>query len=565
MNDLNKITLNSGINIYIPDQAQSLIYEIWEEKCYTKEYTIKNDDIVVDIGANVGIFSILAATFGATVYAFEPNPESFNILKKNIDENNFNDKIKIFNYAVSDFDGFINLQIPISDIIYTLGSATTSNILKNELYANHGIKFKSIKSEAITLNSILENYIGIGKKINFLKVDCEGAEYSIFNGLKIENAKNIINVALETHAGYSEKEFVTIMNNKGFIFDRYIKRTGFFSIGYCYAHQKEYGLDNKKTDTKPIIILNLPDLCFLNKPIIINAEESFVLNDLKSNLNFSWYIDREKIKETKSSFIYSFSTTGPHLINCIINNDIDTDSQEKQIIVLENNYYNKKIDLYLKNEIETTKILIKDKTIFCIKKEYLPKRWHFNSITISIFILNLDTSDSNIIFISNGNEYPIEERYKEIEINSVNPELDIIFTIKLKRELNFKIKWWIKKEEKIKKEVIFKIIDNNECNILSNISLDNFFIFEQEKFFMVLKDFFPKDWMPFCIKIGIAAITMNGSNKQLNGFFKYNNHDELLTDWFKEICINNFKFDDNFKFSIFFKEKRAIRVVWWVE
>lgn len=69
-----KRTLPNGYAVELfQNTTEELIYEIWEEKCYAKHYTLKRGDTVLDIGANQGIFSLYAAYHGAEVHAFEPN------------------------------------------------------------------------------------------------------------------------------------------------------------------------------------------------------------------------------------------------------------------------------------------------------------------------------------------------------------------------------------------------------------------------------------------------------------------------------------------------------------
>src|SRR3989344_7771238 len=58
--------------------------EVWLMDMYEKHYRIQPGDKVVDIGASIGAFSVLAAKRGARVYAYEPTPRSFELLSQNI-------------------------------------------------------------------------------------------------------------------------------------------------------------------------------------------------------------------------------------------------------------------------------------------------------------------------------------------------------------------------------------------------------------------------------------------------------------------------------------------------
>src|SRR3990167_1903907 len=69
---------------------QEVVDHVYSENVYRLPKDIK-DWNVLDIGANIGSFSILAAERGARVTAFEPQPENLKILKKNIQKS----KLKI--------------------------------------------------------------------------------------------------------------------------------------------------------------------------------------------------------------------------------------------------------------------------------------------------------------------------------------------------------------------------------------------------------------------------------------------------------------------------------------
>jgi methyltransferase, FkbM family len=77
---------------------------VWEPK--TTEYIethLKKGQTFVDIGANVGYFSILASKLGAKVLAFEPSLNNRTLLEKNIKDNNCD--VQVFSQALSNKNG----------------------------------------------------------------------------------------------------------------------------------------------------------------------------------------------------------------------------------------------------------------------------------------------------------------------------------------------------------------------------------------------------------------------------------------------------------------------------
>jgi len=140
---------------------------------YFPLFSINKDDVVIDVGAHHGIFTINMAYLGAQVHSFEPNPMSFEILKKNIAVNKFAHVPIINNFAVSNIDHKI--------VNFDLGVRSTAGSIKN-------LKNESLRSgEKIEVNTVtIDQYIKDVqlKEIKLLKMDCEGAEYDIFNSSK---------------------------------------------------------------------------------------------------------------------------------------------------------------------------------------------------------------------------------------------------------------------------------------------------------------------------------------------------------------------------------------------
>ncbi|GAI83002.1 unnamed protein product [marine sediment metagenome] len=103
--ELTTAILRNGIKIDAPKNNTlcEMVDEIFFKRVYTpNDLPIGSDDIVVDIGANIGIFTILAASRTRNViYAFEPFPENVEFLNHNIYTNGFHNIIT-HTVAVSD-------------------------------------------------------------------------------------------------------------------------------------------------------------------------------------------------------------------------------------------------------------------------------------------------------------------------------------------------------------------------------------------------------------------------------------------------------------------------------
>ena len=94
------------------------LYE-FEEMNFLSDY-LKPGNLFVDIGANIGVYSILAASKKAKVIAVEPVPSTFEMLKKNIILNDFQDLIEPLNIAISNKKEILNFSNNIGALNHVL-------------------------------------------------------------------------------------------------------------------------------------------------------------------------------------------------------------------------------------------------------------------------------------------------------------------------------------------------------------------------------------------------------------------------------------------------------------
>lgn len=208
------------------------INEIWIFKDYTPEgFEINEKDVVLDIGAHIGIFSIFASEFArkGKVYAFEPVLENFEILKHNLEINKINNIIPM-NKAVSDKTGSRKMFFLENNTVEHSFYTGWSNLSKSAMY-----KTKEIDVETISLIDFIDNY-GI-RQIDFLKMDCEGTEYEILSSCPDDVLKIIRKMSIEYHNidnnlnGLSLKKF---LEGKGFKVNIKPHEIN-LAVGMCYC------------------------------------------------------------------------------------------------------------------------------------------------------------------------------------------------------------------------------------------------------------------------------------------------------------------------------------------
>ena len=183
--------------------ARAIYHEIYNLQDYynNRVKTIKEGDIVVDLGGNMGIFNRWAYSQGASkVISFEPDKRYYQLLSLNA-----NPKSILFNAAVSHEIGELNL--------YESDHLGGSNVFSGTGGKNYPVR-------TYTLNYLFET--GLIEKIDFLKVDIEGAEHAAFMGISDENLRKVRTIAMEYHHSHFNynvelrENFTKRLNKLGF-------------------------------------------------------------------------------------------------------------------------------------------------------------------------------------------------------------------------------------------------------------------------------------------------------------------------------------------------------------
>lgn len=199
LRDGSKYLLRAGSN------DRNIFNEIMVHKLYNPAgFEIKNGDVVVDIGAHIGIFSIFASKNAIKVYSFEPFPENFHLLCENIRANQ-KKNIMTMNKAVSLVSGKRNLFVDIE------------NRGGHSFYSNVGRKKSHILVETISLEDFFtQQQI---TKVDFLKMDCEGEEYEILFNCPSDLLSKIKKISMEYHYIGYVYNFATL--------ELFLKKNGF--------------------------------------------------------------------------------------------------------------------------------------------------------------------------------------------------------------------------------------------------------------------------------------------------------------------------------------------------
>ncbi|WP_205509327.1 FkbM family methyltransferase [Longitalea arenae] len=161
-----------------------IVHGVYESEL-TKYFlnNVKEDSVFVDVGANFGYYSCLAAKRvnagkGGKVHSFEANRNAFALLQKNIMINWIDWNAVSLNYvALSDSEGTVQFK----NYKYRFGGSQMDSYNED----SEGIN----TAEIVTVNAKkMDQILGAGARVDFIKIDVEGAEFKVLKG-----AENVIN------------------------------------------------------------------------------------------------------------------------------------------------------------------------------------------------------------------------------------------------------------------------------------------------------------------------------------------------------------------------------------
>jgi FkbM family methyltransferase len=164
-------------------------------------HLLRPGDTFLDVGANVGVFTILARATGADVISIEPGPAAFAALERNVTANGYRADLR--NVAVSDYNGS-------GRFAYNGASTTNRLAMKDE-------ELPSIVVPVETLDSIIE-----GRSVTVLKIDIEGHELAAFTGASsLLASPSLKAIIAEANALSDRREMLDLIKNAGFVATAY--------------------------------------------------------------------------------------------------------------------------------------------------------------------------------------------------------------------------------------------------------------------------------------------------------------------------------------------------------
>ena len=191
---------NKEIKFYTPNKRTiGRVNNIFRKEPITITWmnNIKENEVVIDIGANVGMYTLMSCVGrGAVVYSFEPESSNYNLLQQNINLNNASEKIQSYCAGVLDYDCYSFLNIAKDGYVgpggsgYTVEEKVIFDLSPMDVIFKQGIN-------VIKLDTFCEK---MKIKPDHIKIDVDGLEHRVINGAieTIKNSKTVI-VELNTN------------------------------------------------------------------------------------------------------------------------------------------------------------------------------------------------------------------------------------------------------------------------------------------------------------------------------------------------------------------------------
>lgn len=156
--------------LLIPPHMKGAAHFIYPGLCEFEEmafvvHFLRPDDLFVDVGANIGAYTILASgATGCSAISFEPNPTTFSSLLLNVRLNNLTERVKALNSALGREEGVLKM---------TEGLGTENSVCES------GSEEKAISVRVTSMDTVLNQRAPV-----LLKMDVEGFETEVFAGGK---------------------------------------------------------------------------------------------------------------------------------------------------------------------------------------------------------------------------------------------------------------------------------------------------------------------------------------------------------------------------------------------
>lgn len=174
-----------GMRFHLTDYDFCSVREIYARRIYfpADNWIPKRGDLVIDLGANVGMVTLLCSKLGADVVAVEAQNGFIPCIKENLAKNNCLDRVRAIHGLVGGGSGVFSSE-------------------ENFDRADH---YDGVLPNTISMEEILNIYPN--RRVHLLKMDIEGSEFSLFKN-KLDWLSSVDRIAMEVHSAFGDPDVI---------------------------------------------------------------------------------------------------------------------------------------------------------------------------------------------------------------------------------------------------------------------------------------------------------------------------------------------------------------------
>jgi FkbM family methyltransferase len=172
---------------------------------------VAEDEVVWDIGGNIGLYTVFTAPVADQIHAFEPEPKNIERLKENVSINGF-DNVTVHGKAISSEKGTIELDV----------TGTQTGGGAHHITEDGDVEVETVRADDLDI-----------ERPSVIKVDVEGAEYGVFEGMEEILNESVRLCYVEVHDEFLKERF----DKTGADVLKQLRDAGFS----CKAIDKKYG------------------------------------------------------------------------------------------------------------------------------------------------------------------------------------------------------------------------------------------------------------------------------------------------------------------------------------
>jgi FkbM family methyltransferase len=197
---MNTTTLQDGTKVFCITKPEAKVLDSHIDGYFKHNISVKDGDVVFDVGANIGI----GEKEGEFEFSYYPNSPALSTSHSDVWDQNPDDLKQATHSQMKNLPGMFRFMKYMPRFV---SSIVTYTMRMNK---------KIIRCKVVSLSHIIEEQkVDI---INLLKVDCEGAEYDVFLGIKSEHWERIEKVVAEVYDLDGRlKKIQDLLHSKGFI------------------------------------------------------------------------------------------------------------------------------------------------------------------------------------------------------------------------------------------------------------------------------------------------------------------------------------------------------------